>query len=224
VDEDALAYLMRLLAAYGFTFADLDGSPVAAARAMPLIRDKLGVVISAVGARQSLGQEAFVDTVGKAALNFFHYDPPLHIVYADLGRGFDVGYSGRLSRIPFFPLRLELITQIKGFTDPPLWSGAIAQLVGLEYEIPAPLREYFVLRIHGRAGVQWSPFAQRCPQDWGTYDTVCHAFVVQPGASFTLFERIRVQGSAEYLDPRVFQQNAGPKWDAVYGAGFQLLW
>jgi hypothetical protein len=223
-DEDALPYMMRLLAAYGFTFADLDGSPVDAARAMPLIRDKLGMVITTVGARQSRGHQALVDTLGKAALNFFDYAPPLHIVYADLGRGFNIGYSKRLSRIRWFPLRLELTTQVKGFTDPPLWSGAIAQLAGLEYEIPAPLREYFVFRLHGRVGVQWSPFAQHCAQDWGVYNTVCHALVVQPGASFALFDRIRVQGSAEYLNPQVFQQNVAAKWDAVYGAGVQLLW
>jgi len=225
--ETSLSHMMRLLAHYQFPFADLGLDGAHADGAMAKIRHRLGRMVEALSVRQSAGDRALISVAGKVGLNVLHYAPPFAIVYAELGRGYELGTS--LIAIRFrdsTSLRWNLAVEGKGLDsllDAAEHRGPLAlawaPVTGPELEIHGDAVAQFRLAVRG--GFQVSTNGWGTAADFARSSSGGHAPLLQVVPSIALFERLRVQVAYEQLLPT--KATHEPGWDLLAGLGWQWL-
>lgn len=214
--ERQAAHAARLLSALGFHWKDLDLEAADGDEALPRIRERIGDVVAGLAGRQPPEDRLLLSQVGGLAANTLAYAPPRWLVWATLGRQFELGVSRRLTRWRHAAARAHLALQVHGLQS--AFSSddtrvAPALLLGLElrprhlatstWQPSLLLRAGAVLSTHDRLG------HLACPT--GTRDAAaCTRPLLQAGLSLSALESARLQVVAEWY-PRL-------------GAGEQALW
>lgn len=227
-DEPELEYVLRLLAAHRFHFADLGLAPEAAGEALPRIRRELGSIVDRLASVQPASERGVVTAAGKLAVNLLAYAPPHDVVALTLGRELELGWTHG------FPddwapgwLRLHLAVQIHGFAS--LLSSdrlpfALGGLAGVETMPPGLSTAGLQLGGAVRAGWVFSRGdrygAGACEGPFAGEIGGCSRFVSQAYVAASALEVIRLQLVGEWY-PAI---RAGQKglWSVSPAIGFQL--
>jgi len=227
-DEPEVDYVLRLLAAHRFRFADLGLAPEAAGDALPRIRRVLGGMAARLASVQPASERRLVTAAGKLAVNLLAYAPPRNVLSLTLGRELELGWTRGLPET-FVPdwLRLHLAIQIHGFVA--LLSSdrlpfALGALAGVETMPPGLSTAGLQFSGAVRAGWVFSKGDR-----WGTAPCEgpfaseiggCSRFVSQVYVAMSALEVVRLQLVGEWY-PAI---RAGQKglWSASPAIGFQL--
>ncbi len=227
--ESELAYSMRLLAAYGFRFHDLDVPAGRGDLAVDRLRGALGRAAGALAAAQPWRERAAVGFAAKLAADSVAYAPPDHLFHFTLGPSeSEVGLSRGFfqSRLP----RAVRVAAAAGFRglDQALSAGkterfGIVAAGGIEWQPPPGRSTLAQLRFGLRGGWLFAADDRYgggpCP-DRGVSDvSACSRPVAQALVGVTALERIRVQVVGEWF-PGTATRAA--LWSIAPGVGFEL--
>lgn len=229
--EGDFHYVARLLEGYRFQFEDLGLVREDADLATSRIRSHILNHMDSYAKKLQPGDRLTLRLLGKPAVNFFVYAPPETIVYLVAGRGAEFAVSATLGRS--YWLRYNFALQLQGL-DVLLTQApnvfALTPMLGLEaelYPLSSPLLQS---RVGIRAGYQLSTSdrlsARSCDLEAFDKDPRrCSALVTQVFASFSIYERIRLQLGFEWLPQFVppMRDNDRSYFNVLLEVGFQWI-
>jgi len=204
-NESDMGLTLRLLTEKKFVFGSMELEDFEAAKAGARVKSKTLEVLSAVGDEQSLSDRLVVRTLGPAAINAIERLPNEREYFINFGPAIQAGASFLLQLFNSYPPRLRLIAfeQFKnigawlGNSDRPLVQSLMG---GVEYELSSLSSPMYQTRLRLLAGYQFHADAreERCLGN--SADTLnCKGTVIQPGVSWILLERIRLQLDIETM-------------------------
>lgn len=226
--ENELAYTVRLLAAYGFRFADLGVPPGRGDLAIVRIRQQLGRAGRALAAAQPVEQREAVRLAAKLAADVLAYAPPDRTLHVTMGpTESEVGLSRAIGDVSHRPphLRLTGAVAFRGlegaFTSEDVSPFSAILLAGVELE-PARVTPVARLRAGLRAGWQLAKGdgvgARSCPAE-GTSVSSCTRPVAQAVVGLAVLERLRLHLVGEWFPPVRAQPGA---WAIAPGIGIEI--
>ena len=227
--ESELAYSMRLLAAYGFRFRDLDVPAGRGDLAVDRIRVALGRAAAALAAAQPWRERPAVGFAAKLAADSVAYAPPDHVFHITLGPSeSEVGLSRGFfqSRLPR-AVRVAAAVGFRGL-DQALSAGkterfGIVAAGGIEWQPPPGRSTLAQLRFGLRGG--WLFAADDgygggpCPDRGASDVSACSRPVAQALVGVTALERVRIQVVGEWFPGTATRASL---WSIAPGIGFEL--
>ncbi len=230
-EENEFEYTMRLLATYDFHFRDLDLDRDDARFATLRIREELLVLVDEFAKKLKFGERLAIRLMGKPAINFFVYAPPLAIFYLVMGKGAEFALSATLRKS--YWLRFNLAVQAQGvnlfLTEKPN-AFALTPVAGLEAEIYPASTPILQTRVGVRMGYQFSTadrfLAGTCNAGRFRNDTLrCSAPVGQTFLALVFYERIRLQIGLEWFPRWLPPMNKFDRhlWNGLVEVGWQWI-
>jgi hypothetical protein len=224
--ESELAYMLRLLGAYGFRFQDLGAPPGRDDLALKRIRQVLGSAVRSLAEAQPEEGSTAVEFIGKLVADTVSYEPPGASVHLVMGPtltelGLSLGTDA-----PVVPrgLRLTGAVDLRGLQRVFSTAGgapfALAVVAGPEYRPPTSQAALIQGRLALRAGYQFSMGKESDRGDCETAGvSACSRPVVQALVGAAFLERLRVQLVGEWYPP-----SGGHKglWAIAPGLGLEL--
>jgi hypothetical protein len=229
--ENDFEYTMRLLEAYQFHFRDLELDRDDAKFATMRIREELLVLVDEFAKKLRFGERLAIRLIGKPAINFFAYAPPLAIFYLVMGKGGEFALSGTLRKS--YWLRFNIALQVQGLnlflTEKPN-AFAMTPAAGLEAEIYPASTPLLQTRIGVRMGYQFSTddgfLTGSCNTRTFRSDSIrCSAPVGQAFLALVFYERIRLQAGVEWLPRWLPPMNRFDRhlWNGLIEVGWQWI-
>lgn len=226
--ENELGHTVRLLAAYGFRFADLGVPPGRGDLAIVHIRQQLGRVGRALAAAQPVEQREPVRLAAKLAADVLAYAPPDRAFHLTMGpTESELGLASAVDDVSHRPphLRLAGAVAFRGlegtFTSEDVSPFAALLLAGVELE-PTRVTPVARLRAGLRAGWQLAKGdhagARSCPAE-GASVSSCTRPVVQAVVGLAVLERLRLQLVGEWF-PAVRAKRSA--WAVAPGIGIEI--
>lgn len=203
--ESDMGLTLRLLAEKKFTFESMGLESFEAARAGARVKTKTLEVLSTMANEQPFADRLVVHTMGPAAINAIERLPNEREYFINIGPAIQAGGSFLLQLFNSYPPRLRLVA-FEQFKNIAAWLGnserpMVASLIGgFEYEIASLSSPMYQTRVRLLAGYQFHADAreERCLNN--SADTLsCRGTVIQPGVSWILLERLRLQLDVETL-------------------------
>jgi hypothetical protein len=202
--ESELAYNLRLLAAYEFSFHDLGVPPPQARRELArLLREVLHDVARQQPERWQAG---LVNLAALGTVDAIHYDPPPSWRYFVVGTAQELGSSVHAPHTPAW-LRLNGALRVEGIIslltqDPNKF--AVGLFGGPELELRPFTHPAHLVTVAGRVGYQLGAgdrfLTRPCDATRARGDgRDCSQVVFQSVASFVAIERVRFQVTLDYF-------------------------
>jgi hypothetical protein len=152
-DESEAVQMTRLLAAYGYTWTDLEVPKDAPAeRVLASLRGQLAAVVSHLADNQpSFGEKVALAGAGALGVDVFYYLPPRRSAWVTLGRALEIGGDGAFDELSW--LRLTAAFEVQnllnafGSNAAPLAFTPVAGLSAVPRSLGSPaLQPSFLLR------------------------------------------------------------------------------
>ncbi len=223
--ESELAYVVRLLAGYGFVFHDLGLESASASRIERTIHEELRNVFEAFADAQP-ENGAVVGALGRTLLGHLTYVPASFILHVGFGPVVEVGGSLRLGAGISRFLRATASIDGGGLSSFSGGGGAyftLAPMAGLEAELLPISGPNIQPRVGIRGGYLFSTVDTFLFGSCNEPDKrVCSRVTAQAYAAVSLFERIRLQLAFAML-PAV-RSGEDFSWSLLPTGGVQFLW
>ena len=225
-DESDAVAMTRLLAAYGYSWSDLDLPPGAPLdRVLAAMRAQLAAVVSHLADSQpSFGEKVAIAGAGAFGVDLFYYVPPRRSAWVTLGRSLEIGVDGAFDELSWLRITggLEILNLLNslGSNAQPLAFTPVIGLSAVPRTIGSPaLQPSFLLR----GGYVLSPNDQLggspCQgQDRSTVGA-CSRPNVEVGAAATVIGVLRVQFLVQWYPPA---WGLPGLWSVSPSLGFQL--
>ncbi len=226
-------YLSRLLVLYQFEYRDFGLSRRQAWLGTSYLREEMGGMVTAYGAKLDGRARALVLGGGKPALNLLHYAPPMTRLHIGLGNGVELGASSTGRWVPARWVRFHTALQVDGlrrFLSSSPNVVTVNPMLGLELEHTRLSGALLQPRLVGRVGLQASSGdrwgSRPCDTDGFDDDSMlCTVPMVQGLVVVPVFERLRFQLGLRYdmgflLDDPELNDDA---FSALTGVGFQWI-
>jgi hypothetical protein len=219
--ESDTAYVVRLLAGYGFDWKDMGYGRADTARALIGIRRDLQTTMRTLAARQpDVGSRGSVRAAGSFLVDSIAYFPPRSATWVLFGRAAEIG--GATSIVDTLWLRItgamklqNLLTALSSNPEP----LGIMPLAGLEYvpiEIGSPVVQPSFL---ARAGYLFDLTDGGCAGEAGQVIGGCSRPELELGAAAVFASLVRLQLAVEWYPPA---RGAPGLWCVVPSLGFQF--
>ena len=203
--ESDMGFTLRLLAENKFIFKSMDLEAFEASRAGARVKTKTLEVISEMANEQPLGDRLVVHTMGPAAINAIEKLPNEREYFVNIGPAIQAGGSFLLQLFNSYPPRLRLVL-FEQFKNVAAWLGnserpMVSSLIGgIEYELSSLSSPMYQTRLRLLSGYQFHADAREDQCLNNSADTLsCRGVVIQPGISWILLERLRIQLDVETL-------------------------
>jgi len=219
--ESRTAYVVRVLAAYGFDWRDMGYGHCDATAAMVGLRRDLGALGDSLsGAQPDLAARASVGAVADVATDLFYYLPPSNAVWVLLGRGLELG--GAVSVLDVDWCRVGGALKLQNLYQA-LSSGSrsisFLPVAGFQV-VPAALGStFFQASFLLRGGYLFSLDGPSCGGENGKEIGACSRPEAEAGAALSIARILRIQLVAEWYPPI---GGAPGLWALVPAMGFQM--
>ncbi len=219
--ESDAAYVVRLLAGYGFDWKDMGYGRVDREHALIGLRRDLQVVVRTLARKQpDLGTRSTVQAAGNLGVDALAYFPPRNAVWLLFGRSLEVG--GGTSVVDTLWLRLSGAVKIQNLlttlsSDPsPLGIMPVAGVEFVPVQLGIPLVQASFL---ARVGYLFDLTDGGCAGEAGRTIGACSRPEMEGGAAAVFASIVRVQLLFEWYPPA---RGAPGLWNVAPTLGFQF--